>query len=228
VTRRGRLIRALRLLHGDRRAEYFNAGVETFNTEQELLWYRTYNRVLKPDRVILTFHPNDFGSTPAAFIDGGGRLRVYSPETGSWNPSRRLFASSRLYRLWLGWRLSGSAGAAASGRERTAKALGEFAGLAKDDGFRLDILLLPPLTPEAEWTDLDRKARADFLEISGRLGLNPYDLAEPLRVALAAGIDVRETPGDPWHPSDGFAEAAARYLTDRGLFGDDGLNSSRR
>ncbi len=218
VTRRGRIIGALRRLHGDGAAEYLNAGVETFNTEQELLWYRTYNRALRPDQVILTFHPNDFEATPAAFIDEAGRLRVYSPQAGSWNPSRRLFASSRLYRLWLGWRLGG--GGNPAGTERAAKALEGFANLSKEDGFRLDVLLLPPLVPETEWTESDRKARADFLAVAGRLGLNTYDLAEPLREALAAGTEVRETPGDPWHPSDGFAEAAARHLVERGLFGD--------
>ena len=54
VTRRGRIIRALMRVYDQRKLEHWNAGVETFNTVQEVEYYERYNRTIRPDHVILT------------------------------------------------------------------------------------------------------------------------------------------------------------------------------
>ena len=69
VTARGHIVEAIRDLYGDERYEYWNAGVESFNTVQEVNYYRRYNAAVMPDHVILTFHLNDFGTTPIAFMN---------------------------------------------------------------------------------------------------------------------------------------------------------------
>jgi hypothetical protein len=43
------------------------AGVESFNTVQEVAYDRSFNRFIRLDHVILTFHLNDFETTPVAF-----------------------------------------------------------------------------------------------------------------------------------------------------------------
>jgi hypothetical protein len=102
VTARGRIVDALRALHGDATAEYWNAGVESFNTVQEVAFYRKYNAAIHPDHVIVTFHLNDYETTPIAFRDEAGRLVVYALNQPSREVQPWLFQNSSLYRLWLG------------------------------------------------------------------------------------------------------------------------------
>ena len=49
VTHRGKIVEGLKKLYGEDRFEYWNAGVESFNTEQELALYRRSNRQIRPD-----------------------------------------------------------------------------------------------------------------------------------------------------------------------------------
>jgi hypothetical protein len=67
VTRRGHIVEALKSHYGSQEYEYWNAGVESFNTVQEVEYYRRFNRAIQPDHVILTFHLNDFETTPVWF-----------------------------------------------------------------------------------------------------------------------------------------------------------------
>ena len=60
VTARGKIINELRKIYGLEKFEYWNAGVESFNTVQEVQFYKKYNHLIKPDHVILMFHLNDF------------------------------------------------------------------------------------------------------------------------------------------------------------------------
>ena len=102
VTARGHIIEALRERYGEAGFEYWNAGVDSFNTVQEVAYYFDYNAEVDPDHVVLTFHLNDYETTPIAFEDEAGRVVVFAPN----QPTRRiypwLFENSRLYRLWLG------------------------------------------------------------------------------------------------------------------------------
>ena len=70
VTGRGRIIEAIKQIYDDEVFEYWNAGVESFNTIQEVRFYQRYNAAVYPDHVILTFHLNDFEPTPVAFFTG--------------------------------------------------------------------------------------------------------------------------------------------------------------
>jgi len=53
---------------------------------QEVAYYRQFNRPIHPDHVILTFHLNDFETTPVAFREADGTVVVFAP---NW-PVRRL------------------------------------------------------------------------------------------------------------------------------------------
>ncbi len=57
-------------------------------------------------------------------------------------------------------------------------------------------------------------------------GFRYFDLLDVMNRALEDGIDVRQDPGDRWHPSDAVAERFADYLFQAGLLTDaDGLDS---
>lgn len=74
VTEEGLIIENLKKLYGEESYEYWNAGVRGFNTHQELIFYRRYNKQIRPDQVILTFHLNDFTTTPVVFLNKEDRL----------------------------------------------------------------------------------------------------------------------------------------------------------
>jgi hypothetical protein len=212
VTHRGQIVDALRAEYGSQRYEYWNAGVESFNTVQEVEYYRRFNRPIHPDHVILTFHLNDFETTPVAFRDADGTLVVFAP---NW-PVRRLnpwlFQHSYTYRYWLGL-VTPKKTARAEIIAEVRASLADLARMVTADGARLTVLVLPILQPVSDWKPEYRDYRHLMLDILASLGIRYFDLLEPLNEALAHGVVVAE-PGDRlfWHPSREAAAYFARYL----------------
>jgi len=228
VTSRGRIMGALQSLAGDAAFEYWNAGVEGYNTAQEVAFYRLYNAALQPDHVILTFHNNDFEITPVAFEDADGRLVVYAPRVplASYDPT--LFGQSALYRLLLAQLVDDDA---EINRGTIARdSLAELQALVerpRPDGSRgrLSVVLFPLLLPVAEWPASARKSRQLSLGILASLHLQTFDLLPAMETMLASGVDLQQVPGDAQHPSPEAAAGFAQYLFAAGLFDDAGSTS---
>jgi hypothetical protein len=217
VTARGRIVDALRDRYGDARYEYWNAGVESFNTVQEVRFYERYNRALHPDQVVLTFHLNDFETTPVAFVDGDDRLVVYAPSWPLRRPNRWLFRHSLAYRAWLGLTNPGPRDRSAVSRE-VEDALRRLRDLVSADGGRLSVVVLPLLKPLDEWTSDELSRRSAIAAILRDLGIRSFDLVPVLEEVLArGGVRITETPDDVWHPSDAVARAFAARLQEQGL-----------
>ncbi len=216
VTARGRIVEALRHLYGDERFEYWNAGVESFNTVQEVRYYERYNRALRPDQVVLTFHLNDFETTPVAFVDKDDRLVVYAPAWPLRRPNRWLFRRSLAYRAWLGVTNPGPRDRSAVVRE-VEEALRTLRDSVAADGGQLSVVVLPFLKPLDQWTPEELSRRSAIASILRDLGVRSFDLVPALEAALARGGPVTESPGDVWHPSDAMAADFAALLRERGL-----------
>jgi hypothetical protein len=216
VTARGRIVAAIRRRYRDEEFEYWNAGVHGYNTVQEVEYYRKYNRQIRPDHVILTFHPNDYGTTPVVFRDSSNRLVVCSLRKPLRSISPWLFRRSYLYRLFLARTMSASEDAEGIRRE-VASSLGELKDLVAADGATLTVLVLPYLAPQDQWSDSRLGARQATLEILADLGIRHFDLLGVLRAALADGIRTQERPGDTLHPSPELSERFAAFLYDQGL-----------
>jgi hypothetical protein len=216
VTSRGKIIDALREVHGDADFEFWNAGVESFNTVQEVRLYERFNAAIEPEHVILTFHPNDFEVTPVAFVTEEGRLAVYVPDSPLRPVNRSLFAWSYLYRWFIGKTLNSH-----YVREKTVTETREhllrLRNSLRQDGVAFSVILLPKLKPLDSWTPAESTAREDALGIMRTLDLEYYDLLDPLRMAINDGVDVQERAGDADHPSAAVCEVFARYLESRGL-----------
>jgi len=146
VTRRGSIVRALRELYGEQAYEYWNGGVESFNTIQEVRYYLRYNRSIQPDHVVLTFHNNDFETTPAVF-EHEGRLVVYEPTRRLSEVNPWLLRHSRSYQTWLARPTRGGHGRIV---EETAASLVELKRVLDSDSVRFTVLLLPLLAPVEE------------------------------------------------------------------------------
>src|SRR5262249_7206102 len=221
-THRGDIVDALRAVYGSQQYEYWNAGVEAFNTVQEVAYYRQFNRPIHPDDVIVTFHLNDFETTPVAFRDTDGTLIVFAPNWPARHLHPWLFQHSYTYRYWLG--LVTPKKTARS--EIIAEVRGSLADLQRMvtvDGARLTVLVLPILHPVSAWKPEDREYRRLILDILESLRLRYFDLLEPLNEALADGAVVTQ-PGDPlfWHPSREVATYFAKYLRTYHLLDDVG------
>jgi len=211
VTQRGRIIEALERVYGDEHFEYWNAGVESFNTVQEVAYYRRFNAAIRPDHVILTFHPNDFETTPVAFLNSAGRLVVYAPK----RPLREInpwwFEQSRVYRILIALTLREERDHRAIVAEVRAS-LRDLRDILSRDGIRLTVLVFPTLAPLSEWKPEEARAREEVLTMLHEFGIRHFDLLSPALEAIERGVQVEEVRGDSYHPSDEVAKRFANYL----------------
>ena len=212
VTHRAKIVEALKKLYGEQDYEYWNAGVESFNTVQELALYRRYNREIRPDHVILTFHNNDFLQTPVAY-QHEGQLHLGVPLTGA--SSRWLLKNSALYRTYVLLTTSRTL----VETEKVEQSLAELKKSVEADGARLSVVLLPILAPTEEWKGVEKESREYSLQILKSLDLPVYDLLGTLEKALNDGVNVEEIPGDTWHPSQELADRFAEFLAEQEILG---------
>lgn len=208
VTHRARLVNALRQSYGEEKYEYWNAGVESFNTTQELVLYKRYNALIKPDEVILEFHNNDFRATPLC-VREDGKFKVYEPGMGI-NPW--LFEHSYLYR-WA-WPKTDD-------RNRRARAvyasLSEFKALLAKQKVGFRIILLPMFKPLAEYDKSELWSRELSLSYFKKLDLTYFDMLPVVEKALKEGLQVTEKTGDTFHPNDEVCLRMASELKRQGL-----------
>ncbi len=211
VTARGRLVRAIQKRCGEKDREFWNAGVESFNTRQEVEFYRRFNRGIHPDQVVLTFHINDFETTPIAFVDAEGQLLVWAPDHEVTSLNRFLFHFSYLYRLLAATRLAHASRSNGASAEEVRGSLHELASLTSGTA-RLTVLVFPLLKSWEDWSPRERQAHEEVLQILTDEHIRHFDLLPVLEASLDSGIRLREQPRDTWHPSPEFAAAAAEFL----------------
>lgn len=214
VTRRGSLIQALRALYGDSDFEYWNAGVEGFNTAQELALYRRDNHKIKPDLVVLTFHNNDYQGSPAAILEQDGSL-TYTASGGKRRVSPWLMRNSYLYRLSLG--LMTGSGDVRRNAPKVRQQLADFRDLLKQQKAEFRIILFPLLRAESEWNATQRWSREEALRTFRELELRYFDVLPSLASELDKAEGLQERAGDDWHPNARAAERCARELKAQGL-----------
>lgn len=221
VTARARVMRSLSQLLAGEQFEYWNAGVEGWNTEQEVGFFFRVNHEAKPDRVILGFHNNDFRNTPIGYLDDDGRLVVYQMrERLQILPG--LYGSSYLYRLWIRWRTEDD------GKVDYARVAPRVEASLRRlrDGLRamdvpLTILLYPIFAAPETWEPEEQLSRRLAIEMLQRLGVHWIDLIEPVTALVQAGTPVSESPTDRWHPNETSAMQIAAHALSEGLLGYD-------
>ena len=213
VTHRGRIIRALQKLYGDSHYEYWNAGVESFNTEQELVLYRRHNAQIKPDQAILCFHNNDFMQTPIVY-QKDGKLQMLTPQRDRKKINMWWFDNSYFYRFLIG--LSWRGDSEEKAREVRAN-LVEMKQLMADQKVDFRIVLLPLMKPLKEWDEGENWSRQQSTQMFKELKIPYYDLLPCLEQMLQQGLAVEENAGDSWHPNDVAAAHFAEELKKQGL-----------
>lgn len=215
VTHRGRIIAALREVYGDEHYEYWNAGVESFDVMQEVMFYKLANARLRPDHVILTFHNNDLEVTPI-IVGGADGKATYSPARSLTGRNPWLLEHVHLYRLWVNavFRASGGRDAVVRG---TTTSLRELADMLERDRIEFTVLVLPLFKPFGRWSASARQKRTEALTMLREQRIRYIDLLPVMQRALRKGIECQESPGDPWHPSDAISRAFAESLKEKGL-----------
>ncbi len=215
ATARGKIIEALRARYGNENYEYWNAGVESYNTMQEVALYQRFNHQIKPDHVILCFHFNDFITTPMAMRGENGRLELFSPRANI-RMNLWLFRNSQLYRRYLSVKLK-FMGSDNIAYQEAEKVLQNFSNDLAAKKVALSVVILPVMSPYEEWRDWQLTSRKNILGICERNDLHTYDLLPALKKALAAGVDPMEIPGDFAHPSAAVSDYFAALLQEQGL-----------
>jgi len=216
VTERHKVIDALHELWGED-YEYWNAGVPAYATEQEYLYYRDYLGSIDADHVILTFHLNDYETTPIVFEVDSELVAVHS-RLGHSSPSPWLLRNSFLYR-W-GWAMATRLFSQA--READLEAgvrtnLELLRDLVHARGADFTVLVLPWLLEPARWDESQRRHHEMTLDTLAALGVRHYSFMAELETALADGIEIHETKADPQHPSLEFARRMAQALEREGF-----------
>lgn len=216
VTARGHLLRALEEICGDASVEFWNAGVESFNTVQEVMYYERYNAALNPDHVILSFHNNDFQTTPVAFRRADGGITLYTPHMARSKVNPWLLRHSELYRRWLAraWSLEEKQMSVVQDVEGSLLRLRDA---LSSRNIRFSVVLLPLMKPLASWSPQEMCSRRDALAIFSRLHLRVFDLMPTLDEAAKDGVDLSDVQGDTWHPSMEMSRCFARQLMNEGL-----------
>ncbi|MEM7310724.1 MAG: hypothetical protein AAF682_28885 [Planctomycetota bacterium] len=215
VTRRGRIVAAIRERYGEANREYWNAGVESFSLVQSVRYFLRYAQACDPDHVVFTFHYNDFQTTPVTFLDEDDEVVLYAPTRPRQDVNAWLYKRSSLYRRVLKT-LDSRAGNEAIVAEMSA-ALGELRAWTDASGARLSVLLFPYLAPREQGLAVHDTWREQTLALCREHGLRTFDLLPTVAETLAAGVAVEERPGDTEHPSDALAEAFAVFLEREGL-----------
>lgn len=217
VTHRWRMQRVLVQRCRASPVEFWNAGVEGFNTGQEVEYYLRWNHRVAPDHVTLVFHNNDFVATPVVFRDDEGQVVVANPQAYLSKTDVVLAGRSHLYRHYLGVRISRMLeNDPITSATETRAALAKLRDELEKHGIAFDVILVPVFKPLEEWTDYEQRSRSLSLEIFEELGIPFYDLVQPLEVAAGKGIELPESPGDIWHPSEQLARSFARHLIHHG------------
>jgi hypothetical protein len=215
VTHRAAIIDGLRALYGEDEYEYWNAGVESFNTRQIVEYYRLHNSKLEPDEVVLTFHNNDFQATPVATKEDG-KLVLHIPQKAKVEAPFPLLGRSALYRLWLQYTLPRFE----RGKDEVKRDLAQLKELTEAQGARFSVVLYPILKPQAEWTEGEQRSRRQSLEIFDELGIRYFDILEALPTDAEQLKSLRQDPEDTWHPSPQGGTIIAEDLHKRGLLED--------
>lgn len=205
VTDRHKLIDALEERLGDGAYEYWNAGIPGYATEQEFLYYREFLGTIAADHVILTFHLNDYETTPIVFEVGDEMVAVHS-KLGSSTPNPWMLRHSFLYRY--AWaqasRLTSRSRAADMEGEVTAN-LAALRDLVQQRGADFTVLVLPWLQDYPHWPEPKPRHHELTLRTLEELGVRHHSFLDTLASALADGVVINEMGTDPQHPSPEFA-----------------------
>jgi len=217
VTARGKIIDGLRDNYGEDRFEYWNAGVEGYNTPQQVGFYKNYNSIIKPDVVILTFHNNDFRTTPVLFLDDSNEIFAIYPNRPQRHFNLWLFRHSHLYRFLAGLTFLQAEDEGAIATEVT-HAVQELRDILAEEDIEFKVIVFPALKPYQKWSSHEEESRARILDLLEELDIEYFDLLEASDKAIAQGINAHETAGDVWHPSAEISQFFANFLYAQQIF----------
>ena len=217
VTHRAKIVNALKQRLGESNFEFWNAGVEGYNTEQELILYKKWNHKIEADRVILTLHHNDYQSMKIYLYDKNNKL-VSTRSDKDFPIQSMVNTDLRILQLIQRIKFHQAPKLTKVARIRKVKQhLKEFKEILIRSNTKFTVLVLPLLHANSTEEQISRKwQHSASLKLLNELSIEYVDLKPALRKAHSHNIDVQQKPGDTWHPSDAvseyFADAILKHL----------------
>lgn len=216
VTEAGYIISGLKHYYGDKNYEYWNAGVGSYNTVQEVNYYKRYNFTILPDEVVLTFVFNDFEITPIAFFLSPDDLVVFSPNKTIHNMSPFLFKNSYIYRFYIGYLMSQKKQGYLDNEEVKSSLL-ELKNILEKDNIKLTVIISPYLKPYNSWENYEKNNRKKIVSILNDLKIRYFDLSHLVEQAVNEMIILRDDYTNITHPSRELGLYFAKYLYENKL-----------
>lgn len=211
VTRRNKINKVLTSKWGPA-FEFWNAGVEAYNTYQETEYFARYLTQLKPDITILFFHLNDFLVTPMISIDSEGRSIAFAPFSPPVRINAWWYKHSVLYRLFVFSHFDFSN---LDGREIVRQSLLRLQSLVKEGNGSLFVAVLPIFDRLENWSSQNRQARNDILKIVSEINLCWLDTTPALSTAVPT-LQLSDD-ADYWHPNDYAASLVGDFILAEGI-----------
>jgi hypothetical protein len=166
----------------------------------------------------LTFHNNDFRTTPVLFLDDSNEIFAIYPNRPQRHFNLWLFRHSHLYRFLAGLTFLQAEDEGAIEAEVT-HAVQELRDILAEEDIEFKVIVFPALKPYQKWSSHEEESRAQILDLLEELDIEYFDLLEVSDKAIAQGINVHETAGDVWHPSAEISQIFANYLYAQQIFG---------
>lgn len=222
VTARGKIIDFLKGFYGEDKFEYWNAGVEGFNTEQEVFVYFEYNAKIEPDHVILFFHYNDFDATPVVFLNKNNEMVFYAFGMPKFTANLWLIKNSYLYRIlnsaYSRILYKQAANLNNSKAKEIKKSLKTLQGALKAKNIRFTVVVLPVLDTYDKWTAFEKSLILKINEMLSELSIEYIDLLPVINDAANKFELFEQSLLDRQHPNDELSKRIAKFLFDKKIF----------
>ncbi|MDD5355875.1 MAG: hypothetical protein PHY56_05025 [Candidatus Omnitrophica bacterium] len=225
VVSRGQMISALQQLYGNDKFEYWNAGVESYNTIQEVKFYEKYSRHIKPDHVILFFSNDDFEAPPVCFLNNENKLVVYSPDKPTIMIERWFFKYSYLYRmivssyLQLFYKNNGNGKIKEEIKREVKNSIGRLKNILNNENIKFTVVVFPVIDIFDHWASQEKESRREIINILQSLNIRYFDLSEVIFQLTPKFPSLIEfsMDNDRGHPQDKVALYFAAFLHEKKL-----------
>ncbi|MCO5144507.1 MAG: hypothetical protein M9962_15630 [Oligoflexia bacterium] len=219
VTRRGKIIQSIESLSKYKTWDFYNLGVEGYNIPQSISYFMLYGKNIKPKRIILQIHNNDFIYYPMLLFTSNDTALWFFHEEEPIHFNFRLIQQSYLYENYVMARysiLNKEARRKNLIQKRSIEEIKRLKEYCLQNNIELYLVVLPLIKPTKNWTEEELRSRETSLNIGKNLNITTIDLFDSLDEYHEKSLNLtEENKEDYWHPNQFAAEILAKKILER-------------